>query len=180
MTDFKAITDAVREKFPDVSADFREASGELTITWPRDSILDLFRFLRDDERLRFDLLADITGLDLLPAEPRFYAVYNLHSTSKRYRIRTKSALDESEPVIESAVGIWPAANWHERETYDMFGFQFKGHPDLTRILMPDTWIGFPCRKDYSHLPTHLPNTTDEHVTIIREKEETLWPFDRER
>jgi NADH-quinone oxidoreductase subunit C len=180
LTGFREISEIIQGRFQGTQTEFIEANGELTIIWPRETIVDFMTFMRDDERLRFDLLLDITGLDLLPKKPRFYAVYNIHSVLKRHRVRVRSALDEEEPEIDSVVSVWPAANWHERETYDMFGFRFKGHPDLTRILMPDTWIGHPCRKDYSHLPTHFPNTSDEHVTIIREKEETPWPFDRER
>jgi NADH-quinone oxidoreductase subunit C len=102
-------------------------------------------FLRDDEQ--YNMLADLTAVDYPKKDKRFEVVYQLYSFPKNERLRVKAAVAESEP-ISTVVKVWIAANWLEREAYDMFGISFEGHPDLRRILLPEDWQGFPLRKDH--------------------------------
>ena len=88
---------------------------------------------------------------MLPSEPRFEVIYHLHSLERNQRLRLKCLVSGVNPEIDSATGVWRAANWYEREVYDMFGITFRNHPNLTRILMPIDWEGYPLRKDY---PVH--------------------------
>ena len=111
-------------------------------------LLTLCRYFRDDEK--YDFLTDLTAVDWPKREKRFDVVWNLYSFAKNERLRLKAHAAENEPV-PSVTGIWPVANWMEREAYDMFGIRFEGHPDLRRILLPDEWQGFPLRKDYDIL-----------------------------
>jgi NADH-quinone oxidoreductase subunit C len=87
-------------------------------------------------------------VDRFPLEPRFEVNYHLVSLEMQARLRLKVRLPGNEPVVTSVTPVWPTANWHERETFDLFGIRFDGHPDLRRILMPDEWEGYPLRKDY--------------------------------
>lgn len=113
-----------------------------------DKLREISRYCRDDEK--FDLLVDLTAVDWPKREKRFDVILILYSFAKNERVRLKAHAAESEPV-PSVVEIWPAANWLERECYDMFGIVFEGHPDLKRILLPDGWEGYPLRKDYDIL-----------------------------
>jgi NADH-quinone oxidoreductase subunit C len=111
-------------------------------------LLEAARHLRDAADAAFDFCSDVTATDWPPrAEGRFDVIYCLYSTRHRHRVRIKLKVGELQPV-PSVTGLWPAANWLEREVYDMFGVNFTGHPDRRRILMPDDWQGFPQRKDY--------------------------------
>ncbi len=121
--------------------------GDWTVIVPADALLDVARFLRDDDRTSFDYCCDVTASDWPPREQRFDVIYCLYSTRRRHRIRVKVRAGETEPV-PSVCEVWPAANWLEREMWDMFGVNLTGHPDLRRILMPDGWQGHPQRKDY--------------------------------
>jgi NADH-quinone oxidoreductase subunit C len=122
--------------------------GETTLIVAASRVLDVLEFLRDDIRPRFTFLTDLTATDRFPAEPRFEVVYLLMDLETPARIRVKARLPGTEPAIDSATSLWPAADWLEREVYDMFGIRFVGHPNLTRILMPDDWEGHPLRKDF--------------------------------
>jgi len=122
--------------------------GDWTIVVPVDQLLAVARHLRDAGDALFDFCSDVTATDWPPrAEGRFDVVYCLYSTRLRQRVRLKVKASEHQGV-PSVTGVWPAANWLEREVYDMFGVNFTGHPDRRRILMPDDWQGFPERKDY--------------------------------
>jgi NADH-quinone oxidoreductase subunit C len=121
--------------------------GDWTVVVPVSHLLEAARFLRDDAETAFDLCSDVTATDWPPRAERFDVVYCLYSTRHRSRVRVKVKVAENEPV-PSMTAIWPAANWLEREVYDMFGVNFVGHPDRRRILMPEDWQGFPQRKDY--------------------------------
>ncbi len=122
--------------------------GDWTIIVPVDKLLDVARHLRDAPDALFDFCSDVTATDWPPrGEGRFDVVYNLYSIRHRQRIRVKVKASELQ-AVPSVTGIWPAANWLEREVYDMFGVNLTGHPDRRRILMPDDWQGFPQRKDY--------------------------------
>ena len=122
--------------------------GDWTIIVPAAQLLDVARHLRDAPDAAFDLCSDVTATDWPPRlSGRFDVVYVLYSTRHRHRVRVKTIVAENQP-LPSVTPVWPAANWLEREIYDMFGVNFAGHPDRRRILMPDDWQGFPQRKDY--------------------------------
>ena len=121
--------------------------GDWTVIVPATKLLDVCRFLRETPEADFDFCSDVTASDW-PARPqRFDVVYCLYSTRHRRRVRLKVRAAEAE-AVPSVSGIWPAANWLEREVYDLFGVNFTGHPNRKRILMPDDWQGHPQRKDY--------------------------------
>ena len=121
--------------------------GDWTIVVPVARLLAVARHLRDAADASFDLCSDVTATDWPPRAERFDVIYCLYSTRLRHRIRVKVKAAEVEPV-PSVTSIWPAANWLEREVYDMFGVNFTDHPDRRRILMPEDWQGHPQRKDY--------------------------------
>jgi NADH-quinone oxidoreductase subunit C len=121
---------------------------QTTIYAPRDAVPDVLRALRDRPELAFTLLAELTAVDFWPTEPRFELVYILVSPSRRARIRVKVRLNADDAHVATATGVWPAANWLEREVWDLFGIVFDGHPDPRRLLMPEDWDGYPLRKDY--------------------------------
>jgi NADH-quinone oxidoreductase subunit C len=122
--------------------------GDWTIVVPAAQLLEVAKHLRDAPDAAFDLCSDVTATDWPPRlSGRFDVVYVLYSTRHRHRIRVKTIVAESQP-LPSVTSVWPAANWLEREIYDMFGVNFAGHPDRRRILMPEDWQGFPQRKDY--------------------------------
>ena len=124
-----------------------EAFGEVTVTVPRESIVDVCRFLRDQHG--FDLLADLCGCDRGPEEdPRFEVNYHLFSTTHYSRLRLKVLLSEDSANVTTVTQIWKTADWHERETYDLVGIKFDGHPDLRRNLLPSDFDGHALRKDY--------------------------------
>lgn len=122
--------------------------GELTVYVARPFLRDACATLRDDRECPFNFLSDVTCVDRLPSEPRFEVVYQLLSISKRERVRLKVRVDADSPVVESVTSVWPAANFFEREVFDLFGIRFTGHPYLRRLLMPEDWEGYPLRKDY--------------------------------
>jgi NADH-quinone oxidoreductase subunit C len=122
--------------------------GDWTIVVPVARSIEVVRHLRDAPDALFDFCSDVTAIDWPPRkEARFDVLYCLYSTRHRHRVRVKLKVGEHEPV-PSVTGVWPAADWLEREVYDMFGVNFTGHPDRRRILMPEDWQGFPQRKDY--------------------------------
>jgi len=121
--------------------------GELTLFIKAARLVDVAKILRD--QLRFEMCVGVNGIHFPEEISReLHAVYSLLSITRNQRIRLEVCVSEKEPHIPSVVGVWAGANWHERETYDMFGIIFDNHPGLTRILMPDDWSGFPQRKDY--------------------------------
>ena len=123
--------------------------GEITFYLRREQLLPMCRLLRDDPALRFELCSSVSGVDYGEGVPqRLHVAYHLLSMTFRRRIRLEVAVDVDDPHVPSVVEVYPTADWHERETWDMFGVVFDGHPALTRILMPDDWDGHPQRKDY--------------------------------
>jgi NADH-quinone oxidoreductase subunit C len=121
--------------------------GDWTLIVSAARLLEVAQHLRDAPGAAFDFCSDVTASDWPPRAQRFDLVYCLASTRLRHRVRLKVRAAESEPV-PSVTSVWPAANWLEREVFDLFGVRFDGHPDLRRILMPDDWQGHPQRKDY--------------------------------
>ena len=144
MTDITKL----KSKFPDAVLNVEEALGEVTVTLKREDLLAAGAFLRDDPDYSFRFLVDVTAVDYKDKTPRFVAVYHLLSHEHNQRLRLKVPLDGDNPEIESVTGIWPTANWHEREAYDLMGINFLNHPDLRHILLPDHWDCHPLRKDY--------------------------------
>jgi NADH-quinone oxidoreductase subunit C len=121
---------------------------EMTIFVERSSIREACVLLRDDQDCPFNFLSDVTCVDWFPSEPRFEVVYHLLSIPKKERIRLKVRLASNSVVLDSVTSVWPAANYFEREVFDLFGIRFTGHPYLRRIQMPEDWEGHPLRKDY--------------------------------
>jgi NADH-quinone oxidoreductase subunit C len=122
--------------------------GDWTVIVPADRLLEVARWFRDTPAAGFDYCSDLTAVDWpTRSGDRFDVVYCLYSVANRHRVRIKTRVADGQAVA-SVTGLWPAANWFEREVFDMFGVRFAGHPDLRRILMPDEWQGHPQRKDY--------------------------------
>ncbi|HSS21741.1 MAG TPA: NADH-quinone oxidoreductase subunit C [Pyrinomonadaceae bacterium] len=143
-----------------------EFLGQLSLAVAADHIVDVCNFLRDDPSASFAYLSDLTCVHYPLAEQPFEIVYNLYSIARNERVRLKVRLG-GEPGIDSVTEVWPAANWMEREVYDLFGVNFRNHPDLRRILLPLDWEGYPLRKDYpleffenEWTEKHLPEMTD--------------------
>ena len=151
--DGQAILARLRDRFGDRILGTHDHHGDHTAIVSRDGVVGVLGFCRDDEALQFDMLTDLTAVDYsrFPGRedgPRFEVVYHLCSVAHNHRLRLKVAVEEDDPVVPTASGLWPIANWLEREVWDMFGIRFDGHPDLRRILLPDGWKGHPLRKDY--------------------------------
>ena len=121
---------------------------EMSIYVERSAIREACSLLRDDATCPFNFLSDVTCVDLYPSEPRFEVIYHLLSISQKERVRLKVRLAGDAPTLESITSVWPAANFFEREVFDLFGIRFTGHPFLRRIQMPENWEGHPLRKDY--------------------------------
>jgi NADH-quinone oxidoreductase subunit C len=141
-----AVVRKLKEWEPQAVAEVIEFRGETTVVIPREQLRRATEFLATD--LGFTFLSDITAVDRFPLEPRFELNYHLLALDRQERLRLKVRVSGREPVVPSVTAIWPGANWHERESYDLMGIRFEGHPELTRILMPDDWEGYPLRKDY--------------------------------
>jgi NADH-quinone oxidoreductase subunit C len=141
------------------------ARDEVTLVIGRERLLDALARARD---AGFAVLTDLTAVDRLPAEPRFEVVYLVTNYTTPARVRIKVRLDAKEPVLPSATPVYPGANWLEREVFDMFGIRFDGHPQLTRILMPDDWEGHPLRKDFPLVeePVHFVGHTPKVPSAI--------------
>ncbi|MDH4070742.1 MAG: NADH-quinone oxidoreductase subunit C [Ignavibacteria bacterium] len=141
------ILDTLIKQFPGVTFELKKAgSGDPSILVPPDRILDVSRFLRDDDRMAFDSLMCLSGVDYTGG--RMGVVYHLDSMTKRHKVTLKVEVSDDQPECQSVESVWKTANWHEREAFDLFGIRFAGHPDLRRILLPDDWVGHPLRKDY--------------------------------
>jgi NADH-quinone oxidoreductase subunit C len=121
---------------------------ELSVYMERASIREACVLLQSDPEAKYNFLSDITCVDLYPSEPRFEVCYHLLSHARKERVRVKVRLAGEDASLESITSVWPAANFFEREIFDLFGIRFEGHPNLRRILMPDDWEGYPLRKDY--------------------------------
>ena len=135
-----------------------EFRGDLTVTVRREDIARACELLKTDPDLAFDMVIDVLGVDMYRPEERFEVVYNLYSLRNREYVRLKVLVDERDLTVPTVTGVWAGANWHERETYDMFGIVFTGHPDLRRMFMPEEFEYFPLRKDFPTMgiPDSLP------------------------
>jgi len=133
---------------PDI-VEFSSERGQDTMTILRDNLVATVLFLRKDPQVQLDFLTDITAVDYLGRkEPRFEVVYHFYSLPTKFRLRVKVPVPEANPVVDSLTALWKAANWLEREVWDMYGIRFTGHPDLRRILLYEQFQGHPLRKDY--------------------------------
>lgn len=156
----RQAVEKIRTKFSEGAiVELAEFRDELTLVVDKSLIVQLSEFLRDEPGLEYEFLSSICGVDRsrLPADKadagsvpgdRFEVVYHLYSIRRKSRLRLKVRVPESSPFVNTVSGVWPSANWHEREVYDMYGVEFSGHPDLRRILNPDDFRGFPFRKDF--------------------------------
>ncbi len=143
------LVTALQREHPEWVTEVIEALGEVTAVVPREHIVAVCAELKASTTAKFDFLADICGVDRgTEEEPRFEVNYHLFSTVKHHRLRLKVVLNEDDAHVTTVTGVWRTANWHERETFDLFGVIFDGHPDLRRILLPDDWQGHALRKDF--------------------------------
>lgn len=151
----QTLSRALAELLPEQLVSMTEALGELTIVVPAERWLAVAKLLRDHLQLRFEQCIDLCGVDYRNYGegawdgPRFAAVYHLLSLTHNYRLRVRIfAPADDLPMIDSVIGVWPSANWYEREAFDLFGIVFVGHPDLRRILTDYGFVGYPFRKDF--------------------------------
>jgi NADH-quinone oxidoreductase subunit C len=145
-----ALTALLQSTFPRAVIAHHAHHGDETVSIRREGMLDLFRFLRDDPRCKFDLMVDLTAVDYLPKSPRFEVVTHLKSIELGHRLRVKVPIEQGQEEVDSIAALWVAADWYERECFDMYGIQFKGHPDLRRLLLYPEFKGHPLRKDYDY------------------------------
>ncbi len=145
-----SVLDRISGKFQNIILETHFFRGDETVLVRKEAIRDIMNFLKSDPELDFNILMDLTAVDYfwMFKKPRFEVVYHLYSLVKKHRIRVKIGVDDREPIVDSMVSIWPAADWYEREVWDMFGIQFAAHPNLKRILMYEEFVGHPLRKDY--------------------------------
>ena len=149
LLDAPTLVAALQQEFPGAAFEaVPTVDLQTTLYVSRDDLPAVALVLRDRPDLRFALLAELTAVDFHPREPRFELVYLLVSLEHRRRLRLKVRLPGDAAQVRTVTGVWPAANWLEREVWDLFGIQFDGHPDPRRLLMPEDWEGFPLRKDY--------------------------------
>ena len=140
-----AVAASLEEADPALLLGGNTKYNELTLDVVPEKILDALRLLKAQ---RFERLSTVTVVDRYPMEPRFEVVYHLQSVSRNLYVRLKCRISGDKPEIDSATAVYAAANWYEREVWDLFGVVFKNHPNLTRIMMPDFWEGHPLRRDY--------------------------------
>jgi NADH-quinone oxidoreductase subunit C len=153
------IAATLERALPGVTIEAWDASDQAVIVVPAGALVEAATILRDTPELNFSFLAEMTAADYWPKEPRFEVVYHLAAigvadfprpgmggTPRRLRVKTR--VDGSVAELPTLIGVWPNADWYEREVYDLFGVVFAGHPDLRRLLMPEDWDGHPARKDY--------------------------------
>jgi len=172
------VLEALKEKFGDAVVETHSDFGDDTAVVAPESWKEICRFLRDDPAMAFDMCVDLCGVDYPERTPRFEVVLHLYSINKRHRLRLKSRVGDAEgdgAEIDTVADVWIGSNWFERETYDLMGISFKGHPDLRRILMYPEFEGHPLRKDYPANKTQplIPYRTEEEAGLPLEK---LAPF----
>jgi len=160
------LFDSLGRAFGDKLQPTTEFRGETTRMIAASDLRDIAKYCRDE--LSFDYLLDITSIDNFGEEPRFEIVYHLYSMLHAAHLRLKLKLSEEIGALDTVSDIWPTANWHEREIYDMMGIKFSGHPDLRRILMWDGYPYFPLRKDFplAGLPSEMPDVAFTKVTPL--------------
>jgi NADH-quinone oxidoreductase subunit C len=145
--DSRAAGKLLKEKFPGVVSGVEEFRGEVTVAVNADKLLDVMKFLKQSVDVSYDMLIDLSGVDYHGQAPRFAVSYLLHSMKFNNKIRIKTRVAEGTS-LESVSTLWLAADWMERETAEMFGIEFKNHPNPKHILLTDDFVGYPLRKDY--------------------------------
>jgi NADH-quinone oxidoreductase subunit C len=167
-TGLELIAHELRERIPDSVEDTLHYRGIATVVVAADHVVEVLRWLRDDPAQRYNFLASVHGSDYLPAEPRFGMHYELLNMQRVERLHVKALVsdpgDGELPEIDSCVSLFPTAELQERETYDMFGIEFRGHPDLRRLLMPEDYEGWPQRRDFPLGGEPVLFTHNEHTT----------------
>jgi NADH-quinone oxidoreductase subunit C len=174
--DAAAVIAALAPLVPGAAYEPGDSADMATVYVPADRLVDSCMALRDAPSLRFTFLADVIGVDFLPRAPRYDVVYHLISIANRLRLRVKVRVPDGGSV-PSVQAVWPAANWHEREVWDMFGIFVEGHPDLRRILMPEDWEGHPLRKDY---PVQIRKTVQTYAPLEVTEQEFRQNLERDR
>ena len=144
----QTVIERLKAQFPQSIEATIEFRGDLTARIKKSDIVEVCAFLRTDSELSFDMVIDLCGVDRYRSEGRFEVIYNLYSLKNKAYVRLKVLVDENDCVVDSVTSVWAGANWHERETYDMFGITFRGHPDLRRMYMPEEFEYYPLRKDF--------------------------------
>ena len=142
------LKEKLTAQFPDLQIEVSEQFDELTLRFDKSAILSVCTFLKDAEGLKFNLCEDVTAIDWATRKNRFTIVYHIFSMENKFRLCLKVDVDESESSVESVSSVWKAANWAEREAYDMYGITFLNHPDLRRMYMPEEFEHHPLRKEY--------------------------------
>lgn len=168
------VLDLLREKFGPAVLETHAQHGDETAVVEPSRWAEIARFLRDDPRCAMDLFIDLCAVDFPHRDPRFEVVLHVYSLSKKHRIRLKARVGDEDgdgAELDTLTTVWEGANWLERETFDMMGVVFRGHPDLRRILLYPEFVGYPLRKDYSADRTHP-------LVPYREGYEKVAPFDR--
>ncbi len=143
----KEIYGRLEQQFSGKVSGFCEDVADPYLRVDSQAIVDVCHYLRDNADLKFEILSDLTAVDW-PKENKIQVVYHLYSYSKRHQIVLKVDLPREDPHVPTMEGVWKAANWFEREVFDLFGVVFEGHSDLRRIMLPEDWVGHPLRKDY--------------------------------
>ena len=169
------VLEALKAKFGDAVLETHSQFGDDTAVVRPDKWKEVCRFLRDDPSMAFDMSVDLCGVDYPEREPRFEVVLHLYSIANRHRLRLKARVGDAEgdgAEIDTVADVWIGVNWYERETYDLMGISFKGHPDLRRILMYPEFEGHPLRKDYPANKTQplVPYRTEEEAGVTLEKQ----------
>ncbi|HSE16577.1 MAG TPA: NADH-quinone oxidoreductase subunit C [Pyrinomonadaceae bacterium] len=163
----------LKAKFGDVIGDASEFIGQLSVNVDSTHIVEICEFLKSDSETSFNYLSDLTCVHWPRTPAPFQMVYNLFSIEANERVRLRARTTDS---IDSVTGVWPSANWLEREVFDLFGVRFNGHPDLRRLLLPPDWEGHPLRKDYplefvenKWTANHLPEMTDVEMEQLQQR-----------
>ena len=144
------LQEKLKERFGDSIVETHAHRGDETAVVKREALLEVAGFIKTSPEFQMNVLMDETAVDGLGMnwKPRFEVIYHFYSMPLNHRLRLKLRVEERDPVVPSLVGLWPAANWFEREIWDMFGIRFEGHPNLKRLLMYEEFTGHPLRKDY--------------------------------
>lgn len=138
----------LEERFPETKFETTDFRGDLKIKFDKALIIPVCEFLKNHPELHFEMCEDVTAVDWAKKKGRFTVVYHIYSIENRFRLRLACDVEENEAHINTVTSVWKSANWYERETYDMYGIKFDGHPDLRRMYMPEEYEYHPLRKEY--------------------------------
>jgi NADH-quinone oxidoreductase subunit C len=162
----KIVLEKLQRKFGNAILSTHAEKGDETAVVARDRLLEVAELLKNDPELLFDMPIDNTAVDWWQRrEPRFDVIWHFYSTAKNQRVRIKVQVSEADPVVPSLTPMWPGMNWHERETWDLYGIRFTGHPNLKRVLMYEEFVGHPLRKDYP-MDKRQPLVEERHVREV--------------